>query len=342
MGWVQGRGGTMAGRSGVETGGVLWEPSRSLRRTILVLLFASPACLLLFALAVMLWGPHRSAAFFVTFALALALSIALGWPMARKLRRQLLALEKQRDAFYQEILHLSKAAGLGEVASGIAHDLNNPLAIMREEAGWVQDLMESGESQKEHTRAEILSSLLQIHFQIERCLEITRRILHWGREQTTRFEATDVNQLVGKTLYLLETELQAADVQVVKAFRADLPPVACEAPELRQILLNLMKNALDAMRGRGGTMTLSTRFDRGRVIVTVSDTGPGIPGSDLGHIFEPFFTTKGDGEGTGLGLPISLWIARKLGGRIDVESAEGSGTSFHVTLPAAQPPDPQP
>jgi len=314
--------------------GALWESGRSLKRTILALLFTPPACLLLFAFAVLFWRPHRPVAFILSLIAALAFSTALSWPMAFKLRRRLEVIEKQRDAFYQEILRLSKAAGLGEVASGIAHDLTNPLAIMGEEAGWIQDLMKGDGLQGEHVREEIASSLQQIDFQIARSREITLRLLHWGRDTSAQSVAVDVNQLLNKTLYLLESELQLSNVQVVKSFDPDLPTVRGETSELRQILLNLMKNALDAMRERGGTLTLSTIAQQGKVRVSVADTGPGIPAPALAHIFEPFFTTKPAGEGTGLGLPISRWIVEKLGGSIDVESQENSGTCFHVTLPA--------
>ena len=312
----------------------LWEPSRLLKRTILALLLTPPACLMLFALAVLFWGPHRSAAFFIPLVTALALSTALGWPLAAKLRRQLTALARQRDAFYEELLRLSKAASLGEVASSIAHDLNNPLAIMREEAGWIQDLMKGGDLQGAHTQAEIANSLQQIDIQIERSREITRRLLQWGRDSAPPTQSVDVNLLLNKTLYLLESELQTASVNVVKDLPPGLAHVRGGAPELRQVFLNLMKNALDAMKDRGGTLTLVTRPEPDGVRIEITDTGQGISAAAMEHIFEPFFTTKPASDGTGLGLPISRWIVEKLGGRIEVESREGAGTSFQVTLPA--------
>jgi two-component system NtrC family sensor kinase len=294
---------------------------------------------MLFALAVLFWGPHRSAAFFIPLVTALAISTALGWPLAANLRRQLTALARQRDAFYEELLRLSKAASLGEVASSIAHDLNNPLAIMREEAGWIQDLMKGGDLQGAHTQAEIDNSLQQIDIQIERSREITMRLLQWGRDSAPQTQSVDVNLLLNKTLYLLESELQTAGVKVVKDLSPGLAQVRGGAPELRQVFLNLMKNALDAMRGRGGTLTLVTRSEPGGVRIEITDTGHGIPAAAVEHIFEPFFTTKSASEGTGLGLPISRWIVEKLGGRVEVESREGAGTSFHVTLPAQAGPE---
>jgi two-component system NtrC family sensor kinase len=312
----------------------LWRPSRTLERTVIALLLTPIACLLLFALALLFWGHHRSASFFALLIAALALSAAVGWPIAARLRSQLSSIRKQRDALYQEILRLSKAAGLGEVASSIAHDLNNPLAIIREEAGWIRDLMAGEDPQGEHTREEITNSLQQIEAQIDRSRQITLRLLAWGRDTSSASEGVDVNLLLNKTLYLIESELQATNVNVKKAFASGDPRVWGSVPELRQVFLNIMKNAVDAMAPHGGTLTLATQLGPGEVHVTISDTGPGIPPAAIEHVFEPFFTTKPPGEGTGLGLPISKWIVEKLGGRIEIESAEGSGAAFHLRLPA--------
>jgi two-component system NtrC family sensor kinase len=112
--------------------------------------------------------------------------------------------------------------------------------------------------------------------------------------------------------------------------------VPCGLAELRQVFLNLMKNAVDAMRARGGTLTLSTSAEAAVVVVRIGDTGPGLTASEAGRIFEPFYTTKAAGEGTGLGLPISLWIVERLGGRIEVEAGEGAGATFAVVLPAGE------
>ncbi len=264
-------------------------------------------------------------------AAALAAAAGVGLALSRRFDR----LESQRDAFYAELTRLSKVASLGEVSSGIAHDLNNPLAVMNEEAGWIADLLRGEENGSAHTRDEILNSVDQIQVQIRRSRDIVRRVLNWARDADEEAGAVDLNALLDKTLYLLESDLQTANVRVVRRLEADLPPVAAGAVELRQVLINLMKNALDAMEG-GGTLTLTTeRTGDGSVLAAISDTGRGIPADQVPRLFEPFFTTKPEGRGTGLGLSISSWIVRKLGGRIDVASAVGRGSTFTVTLPAA-------
>ena len=125
----------------------------------------------------------------------------------------------------------------------------------------------------------------------------------------------DLNTLLTKTLYLVETELVATGVRVVKRLAAGLPPVAGSVAELRQVLLHLMKNALDAMKGTGGTLTITTARVGDAVRATVADTGHGMPPELLERVFEPFFTTKGEEQGTGLGLTIGMWIVQRIGGR---------------------------
>jgi two-component system NtrC family sensor kinase len=270
---------------------------------------------------------------------ACAASVAAAAWVSVRLVRHLRAVVRQRDAFYQEFARLSKLASLGEAACSIAHDLNNPLAIMNEEAGWLQDLLNSTDTDAEVTRREFAASVEQVQIQIGRCREITRRMLTWTRDPEEPSGQVDINTLLMKTLYLVETELVATGVRVVKQLEPGLPLLKGSAAELRQVLLHLMKNALDAMKGTGGTMTITTARAGGSIRATIADTGPGIPPEVLARIFEPFFTTKGEEHGTGLGLTISTWILQRTGGRIDVESTPGLGSAFHVTLPAAVPVD---
>ena len=267
-----------------------------------------------------------------------ASAAAAAWVSVR-LVQQLRAVVRQRDAFYQEFARLSKLASLGEAACSIAHDLNNPLAIMNEEAGWLQDLLNSTDTDADVMRREFAASVEQVQIQIGRCREIARRMLTWTRNPEEPSGQVDINTLLTKTLYLVETELVATGVRVLKQLEPGLPLVMGSAAELRQVLLHLMKNALDAMKGTGGTLTITTVRAGDAVRASIADSGPGIQPDVVARIFEPFFTTKGEEQGTGLGLTISLWIVQRIGGRIDVESTPGSGSAFHVTLPTAQPGD---
>ncbi|MCX6543307.1 MAG: ATP-binding protein [Acidobacteria bacterium] len=264
-------------------------------------------------------------------------SAAASTLVAIRLSRQLREVVRQRDAFYQEFARLSKLASLGEASCSIAHDLNNPLAIMNEEAGWMQDLLNGAESDDAVTRSEFSASVEQLRMQIGRCREIARRMLTWTRDPEEPPGQVDINTLLTKTLYLVETDLVATGVRVIKHLDGTLPLVQGHAAELRQVLLHLMKNALDAMKGAGGTLTITTARSGDAVRASISDTGPGIAPDLLGRIFEPFFTTKAQEQGAGLGLTISTWIVQRSGGRIDLDNAPGQGCVFHVTLPAARP-----
>ena len=265
-----------------------------------------------------------------------ASAAAAAWVSVR-LVTHLRAVVRQRDAFYQEFARLSKLASLGEASCSIAHDLNNPLAIMNEEAGWLQDLLNSTDTDPEVTRREFVGSVEQLQIQIGRCREIARRLLTWTRDPEEPSGQVDINTLITKTLYLVETELVATGVRVVKHLDTGLPLVMGSAAELRQVLLHLMKNALDAMKGTGGRLTITTARAGDAVRATIADSGSGIRPEMVARIFEPFVTTKGEEHGTGLGLTISLWIVQRIGGRIDVESTPGTGSAFHVTLPTAAP-----
>jgi two-component system, NtrC family, sensor kinase len=252
--------------------------------------------------------------------------------VTREISRRLLELERQREGLYQEFARLSRAASLGEIASGIAHDLNNPLAIMKEEAGWLLDLLKASSLDEEATRQEFAGSVAQITVQIDRASGVTRRLLHWARDVDRPTGVVDVNRLLTRVLYLLEDDLTTGNLRVVRNLRPDLPMAQGSEAELSQVFLHLIKNALDAMKGLAGTLTLSTEVEGETIVTDITDTGAGIPPELLGRIFEPFFTTKPEGEGTGLGLSISSWVLQRAGGRLSVTSAPGLGSTFRVVL----------
>lgn len=265
-------------------------------------------------------------------ALGFGASYLLAVVVTLHVNRRLEGIERQRDAFYREFGRLSRAAALGDISLSIAHDLNNPLAIVNEEAGWLLDLLESPELRDSPSCREFATSVQQIRIQVERAAEFTRRVLNWTRVAEEAGGGVDLNALINKTLYLLETSLSGTDVRVVKRFEPSAQPVAGTVAELRQVFLHLMKNALDAMPA-GGTLTLQTTAGERVVTASVGDTGIGIPPDRLARIFEAFYTTKPEGAGSGLGLPIANWIVRRAGGWIAVDSCPGKGTTFSVTLP---------
>lgn len=318
-------------------------PHRGLRRLLAALGILPLPFLILLGFLALHGGGRRPAPVFAAVLLGGLASAGAAWLAARRISRRLEEVERQRDSFFEELSRLSRVSSLGQVSSSIAHDLNNPLAILNEEAGWLSDLLSGvagGDGRA--VREEMTSSVAQIQEQVRRAREICRRILNWARETEGAAGRVDLNEAVVKALHLLEGEMGGRPVRVQRSLAPGLAPVPGTVAEVRQVILHLAKNALDAMGKEGGTLSLTTRSSEGRVILSVGDTGPGIPREHLERIFEPFFTTKPEGQGTGLGLSISLYIVKKLGGTLEVESRPGEGTVFHVVLPAVRDAGAQP
>jgi two-component system NtrC family sensor kinase len=208
---------------------------------------------------------------------------------------------------------------------------------MVEEAGWIDDLLADEDYGESSTKEELQRAVIQIRTQGQRCKEITHKLLSFARKTDPRSDHVSLNQIVEDTISLIRQKTRYANVKIVAELDENLPFVAAPPSELQQVLLNLVNNAVDAIGSEGGTVTLVTKSENGKVIVEVADTGAGIPEPLLSKIFDPFFTTKPVGQGTGLGLSICFGIVNKLHGDIKVKSQVGLGTSFIIMLPAAEP-----
>jgi nitrogen fixation negative regulator NifL len=239
-------------------------------------------------------------------------------------------LRQQREARYQS----EKLADMGTLLAGVAHELNNPLAVV---IGYAT-LLRSGTDGAVGARAR------KIVEAAERCVRIVRNFLALARQHPPERGPVKLNQVVLDAVELLAYPLRMDNVEVSLDLADDLPPLSADAHQLHQVVVNLITNAHHALRDAPAPrhLTLGTRVDRdqGRVVLTVRDSGPGIPLDVQSHIFEPFFTTKAPGQGTGLGLPITRGIVETHEGRIRVESAPGQGATFVVELPLAAAPPP--
>lgn len=244
-------------------------------------------------------------------------------------------LEREMAALNTQVVEAGKLGALGEMAAGIAHEINNPVAIMMEEAGWIDDiLVDIGPDNP--AVPEIARSAAQIRNQGKRCRDITHKLLSFARKSDRDLQRLDLNALVRELVGLCDQRAASAGVTVSLALAADLPPVLASPSEMQQVFLNLFNNAFDAMEGTGGALRITSAVAQGDMVgVTVVDTGPGIPEAILQRIYDPFFTTKPVGKGTGLGLSICYGIVKKLGGELKVNSLVGVGTSFQVLLPRA-------
>ncbi len=260
-----------------------------------------------------------------------------------RLMRRKASSDLEKDMLNERIIESGKLASLGELAEGVAHEINNPLAIMLEEAGWVEDLMEEDRDilERSHHRQEYERSLQQIRSQGRRCKEITTKLLGFARRAQGPEGPTDLNELLGEVAQVMAKPAAYAQVSLRLDLEPDLPPVAGSPSELQQVVMNLMNNALDAMEHTGGELSLATRRGGKRqVALTVHNNGPEIPPELLPRLFVPFFTTKPKGKGTGLGLAICQGIITKMGGAITVQSSPGQGVTFTVTLPVYDGPPP--
>lgn len=232
----------------------------------------------------------------------------------------------------EQLLQREKLAAIGQLVSGVAHELNNPLAGILAFAQLLEGVPQSAEEQRD--------ALETIQREAKRAAKIVANLLLFARQRSPERSETDLNQVLRDTLELRRYVLRTQQVEVVTQFDESLPRTWADAFQLQQVALNLITNAEQALRTHDGAkcITLATRQREGFLEMTVSDTGPGIPSTQLDQVFNPFFTTKAVGEGTGLGLAISDGIVRQHGGTIRVDSREGAGATFTIELPYQRPP----
>lgn len=252
--------------------------------------------------------------------------------LMRSFNSMVVNLEKAKkeieQCHYQQMERADRLASVGEMATGIAHEIKNPLAGI---SGAISVLAD--DFAEDDPRKEIVRQILE---QIARLDKTSTDLLFFGRPGKPEFSLVDMNALVNNTLFFVAQHPEARNIHRVKELTRDLPPVWVDEKQIQQVLFNIIINAIQAMR-EGGTLTVlteSSKEGRQEVIrVLISDTGKGIPPESLEKIFVPFFTTKT--QGTGLGLPICKTLTQQNGGTLSVESRLGEGTTFIIELPAA-------
>ena len=259
--------------------------------------------------------------------------ITMAFILSRRMVARIARGDKEKEMMNEQIVETGRLASIGELAAGIAHEINNPVAIMVEEAGWIEDLLEEGEFQESDNFTEFRRAAKQIRTQGRRCKEITHKLLSFARKTDSKVQEVRINESLEEIVALSAQRAKFSNVTINSRLQKNLPLMKVSQSELQQVFLNLINNALDAMEKTGGTLDITSRLDGDHIVVEVSDNGPGIPNANLGRIFDPFFTTKPVGKGTGLGLSICYGIVKKLGGEIDVQSAVGVGTTFRVHIP---------
>ena len=238
-------------------------------------------------------------------------------------------LDDQSRDLYQQLLQAEKMAALGQTISGVAHELNNPLATI---LSWAERLAERPLEEPASRGVNVILA------ESERAARIVRNLLTFARKRQSTRAMIDVNHVIRQTLSLRSYEQRVSNVQVIEALAEGLPQVFADPHQIQQVLLNLVINAEQAMltaNGRGSLVIRSWHDpDRESVCIEVNDDGPGVPQEMKNKIFDPFFTTKEVGKGTGLGLTVAYAIVQEHGGRIRVES-HACGASFYVELPVS-------
>jgi two-component system, NtrC family, sensor kinase len=251
----------------------------------------------------------------------------------RMLVRKIELLDKARKVLDEQLIQSQKLASIGELSAGIAHEINNPLAVIGEEAGWMQDLLKRDTLKEVKELDDFKDSLREISQQAGRCKEITHKLLSFARKMESVIKDVDLNKLLDDVIAMRERDANYSNIAFNKKYHQNLPMIYSDPSLLRQVILNLINNAMDAIQ-KGGEITVETEVGEGDSIeIRVRDTGTGIPAENLSKIFDPFFTTKPPGKGTGLGLSICHGIIEKLGGSISVASQVGKGTTFTIKLP---------
>jgi len=242
--------------------------------------------------------------------------------MARSLKDRDERLQKA----FQRITRTERLASLGQMAAGVAHEINNPLGGILLYSNLVLEEMSDDHPGRENME--------KIIYQTDRCKKIVQNLLDFARTPSGDMKPLDVNGVILTSLNLVKDQSPFLGVKIESDLSEDLPPVTADLSRMEEVFLNLFINAADAMEGKG-TLWIATRLSStGAVKISIRDNGKGIDKAYLPHIFEPFFTTKDPGQGTGLGLSITYGIIQKHNGIIDVESEAGKGTTFVITLPS--------
>lgn len=241
--------------------------------------------------------------------------------------------DERLQKLHEQLISSAKLSALGQMAAGVAHEINNPLGgILLYSNLVLEDIPEEGTAR---------DNMKKIINQTNRCKTIVQGLLDFARKPTGRMAPLQINDVIRTVLDLVKDQSVFHGVRVDARLAENIPEIDGDPSSLEQLFLNLFLNAGDAMKEKGGELKITSEFRGDRVWVRISDTGQGIEREHLPHIFEPFFTTKGPGQGTGLGLSIAYGVIKSHNGTIDAESAPGKGTTFMISLPPGLARDPE-
>jgi two-component system NtrC family sensor kinase len=288
----------------------------------------------------------RSAAYLITLIAVIGggAIIGIAFYLTDRIVRRMEDMDSEKDRLGEQLIRAGRLAELGEMAAGFAHEINNPLQIMKSEQSLVQtilsDLKEKGRIEESEDLAELEDSVRQIKIQTDRCAEITQAILRFGRHGESTAKDVSIQEFIPEVIAMIEKKASVHGIRINQKMARDVSPIHVDSAQLQQVVLNLFNNAIDAIIDKhgveGGEISVEVaQSDNGNVKITVQDNGCGISSKNLSKVFSPFFTTKPVGKGTGLGLSICYGIIGNMGGVMEVNSEQGVGTAMTILLPAS-------
>lgn len=253
--------------------------------------------------------------------------------------------DAEKDQLGQQLIRAGRLAELGEMAAGFAHEINNPLQIIKSEQALADillaELKESSELEGSESLTELEDSMDQVKVQVDRCAKITQAILKFARKSEPVSKDFDLRPFMAEVIEMVEKKASVQGIRIRQETLSDVPWIHADQNQLQQVFVNLFNNAIDAIfekqGAEGGEVVVEiSPADNGNVKIAVKDNGCGISPENLKRLFTPFFTTKQGGKGTGLGLSVCYGIVENMGGSLKVSSREGVGSVFTITLPAGR------
>ena len=251
--------------------------------------------------------------------------------MATYLVNKIYTADQKRIVALHEVEYTNKMASIGRLASGVAHEINNPLAIINEKAGLIKDIFTFQQDYEQDPK--LLGLVDSILSTIKRCRDITRRLLNFARHMEINVEIVNLSDVIDEIMAFMKKDAEYRQLDIVIDIPDNLPQLESDQGNIHQIFLNIINNAFAALND-GGRLEIKIRRETDDfIVVTFRDTGCGISEEDLKKVFDPFFTTKFGQGNTGLGLSLTYGLVEEMGGNINVTSQLNEGTCFIVRLP---------